>query len=109
MRVVKHDFLREGKESQLHQGPVEGGQLGSTGVPYHAHEVVSRHHHGPGDDHLVEDDRLERVAELRWIHLEDEEGVRETRTSFTSRSHQRVSTECWTAFSLRKEMQVVLK
>lgn len=77
---------------------MEGGQLGATGVPSHAHQVVSRHHHGPRDDHLVEDDRLERIAELRWIHLEDEEGVRETRAQFTFTSVDR-ALDC---FSLKK-------
>lgn len=49
---------------------MEGGQLGPTGVPP-AQQVVDAHHHGPGDEHLVEEDDLHGVAQLHRIHLED--------------------------------------
>lgn len=77
MWIVKHNFLHDGTDSQLHQGPVEGGQLRSTGGPSQAHQVVNNHHHGPRDEHLVEDDGLHCMAKLNWIHLDDEAGVRE--------------------------------
>lgn len=77
MWIVKHNFLHDGTDSQLHQGPVEGGQLRATGGPSQAYQVVNSHHHGPRDEHLVEDDGLHCMAKLNWIHLDDEAGVRE--------------------------------
>lgn len=83
--IVKHNFLHEGEDSQLGQGPVEGGQLGATGVPSHAHQVVSRHHHGPRDEQMVEDDNLQRMAKLNWIHLVDEESERRMNLIYTEK------------------------
>lgn len=77
MWVVKHDLLHNWKDSQLHQGPVEGGQLRPAGVPSKAHQAVYNNHHGPRDEHLVEDDGLHCMAKLCWIHLHDRTGIRE--------------------------------
>lgn len=74
VRIVENDFLQEGEESQLQQGPVEGGQLGVTGVTPQGHQVVSHHHHGPRDEHLVEDHRLHRMPKLSWVHLAEVRG-----------------------------------
>lgn len=70
VRIVKHKFLHDGKDSQLRQGPVEGGQLRATGLSFPAHQVVSYHHHGPGDTYPVEDDTLQCMAQLNRIHLD---------------------------------------
>lgn len=68
--IVKHNFLQDGEGSQLRQGPVEGGQLRATGVSSPGHKVVHRHHHGPRDEHVVEEDRLHCMAQLSGIHLD---------------------------------------
>lgn len=47
VRIVKHYFLHDGAGCELRQAPVEGRQLGATGVSSPAHQVVRRHHHGP--------------------------------------------------------------
>lgn len=75
MGIVKHKFLQEGEEGQLCEGPVEGGQLGATGVSTHGHQGSSHHHHGPRDEHIVEEDGLQHMAKPIWIHLEDQEGI----------------------------------
>lgn len=67
--VVEHDLLDDGEGGQLDQGPVEGGQLGATGVAPPRHQVVTNHHHRPGDEDLVEGDGLQGLTELHWVHL----------------------------------------
>lgn len=69
--IVEENLLQDGEGGQLHQGPVKGGQLGATGVSSPAHQVVNNHSHGPGDYHVVEEDTLQGLAQLSWIHLED--------------------------------------
>lgn len=49
---------------------MEGGELGAAGLPSPALQVVGRHHHRPGDHPPVEEDALQRVAQLFGIHLQ---------------------------------------
>lgn len=70
VRVVKHDLLHQGEESQLRQGPVEGRQLRATGISSQAHEVVNSHHDGARDEQLVDGDASQRLTELHRVHLE---------------------------------------
>lgn len=100
VRIVKHNLLHDGKDSQLHQEPVEGGQLRAAGVPYGGHDVVSHHQHGPRDEKMVEHDRLHGMAKLSWIHLEDEGGVRERPTL------ERMSKSVQTAFLLARGVEM---
>lgn len=74
--VVKQNFLYDGEDGQLSQGPVEGGQLGAKHVSSPGHQVVNRHHHGPRDKHLVEQDAPQRLTKLHRIHLQDKGAVR---------------------------------
>lgn len=69
MGVVEDELLQDGEGGQLHQGPVEGGQLGATGVAPQGHQLVGPHHHGPRDAQVVEEDGLQGVDELLFIHL----------------------------------------
>lgn len=69
--IVEENLLQDGEGGQLHQGPVKGGQLWATRVSSPAHQVVNNHRHGPGDYHMVEEDTLQGLAQLSWIHLED--------------------------------------
>lgn len=63
---------------------MEGGKLWATGVPSPAHQVVNSHHHWPRDEELVEDDVLQRVVQLLWIHLDNTAGASQhfTHTSY---------------------------
>lgn len=76
MCVVKQNFLYDGEDGQLSQGPVEGGQLGAEWVPCPGHEVVNSHHHGPRNEHLVEEDAPQRLTKLRRVHLQDDRAIR---------------------------------
>lgn len=92
VRIVENDFLRDGEESQLHQGPVEGGQLRATGLPFPGHQVESHHHHGPRDEHVVEDDSLHRMDKLYSVHrviLAHLDAVASDEGGFTGGVHQR--------------------
>lgn len=68
VRIVKQKFLQDGEDSQLCQGPVEGGQLRATWVRSPGRQVVSRHYHGPRDAYPVEEDSLHCIAQLNGIH-----------------------------------------
>lgn len=70
VRIVKQKFLQDGEDSQLCQGPVEGGQLRATWVRSPGRQVVSRHYHGPRDAYPVEEDSLHCIAQLNGIHLD---------------------------------------
>lgn len=72
MRVVKQNLLQDGEEGQLRKAPVEGGQLRATGVSHPTHQAIDDHHHGSGDEHLVEEDCLHRLPQLYRIDLEEE-------------------------------------
>lgn len=70
VRVVKQNFLNDGEDAELHQTPVEGGELRPTGVSSPGHQVVNPHRHGPRDEHVVEDDGLQGLTQLHRIHLQ---------------------------------------
>lgn len=69
VRVVKENFLQDGEDGELGEGPVEGGQLGSAGVSSPAGQVVGGHHGGCRNEHLVEQHRLQSAAQLLRVHL----------------------------------------